>query len=129
MEFVRAFKTSLTPTREVGELGLYLSRGQSVSRSAISIPEEQVAEFCRRHHIHKLSLFGSVVRRDFGPGSDVDVLVEFEPGHAPGLEFFTMESELGLLLGRKVELHTPQFLSTEIRKRALAEAEVRYVAP
>ncbi len=100
-----------------------------MSRSAISVPRDRIGEFCRRHHIRRLSLFGSVVRKDFGPASDVDVLVEFEPGHIPGLDFFTMENELGRLLGSKVELHTPQFLSVEIRKKALTEAEVQYVAP
>lgn len=60
----------------------------------IEIPKERIAEFCRRHHIRKLSLFGSVLREDFGPDSDVDVLVEFEPGQAPGFAFFGMEEEL-----------------------------------
>ncbi len=100
-----------------------------MARCAISIPGVRIGEFCRTHHVRKLSLFGSVVREDFSPASDVDVLVEFEPGHTPGLDFFTMENELSRLLGRRVELHTPRFLSEEIRKRALAEAEVQYVAP
>ncbi len=100
-----------------------------MAHAQITLPQGRIEEFCREHHIHRLSLFGSVVREDFGPGSDVDVLVEFEPGHTPGLDFFTMENELGRLLGRKVELHTPQFLSAEIRERAFAEAEVQYVAP
>ncbi len=100
-----------------------------MARARISLPGDRIRDFCRAHHIRRLSLFGSVVREDFGPASDVDVLVEFEPGHIPGLEFFTMENELGRLLGRKVELQTPQFLSAEIRERALSEAEVQYVAP
>lgn len=100
-----------------------------MARAQITLPQGRIEEFCRKHHIRRLSLFGSVVRGDFGPESDVDVLVEFEPAHIPGLDFFTMENELGLLLGRRVELHTPQFLSAEIRERALAEAEVQYVAP
>jgi uncharacterized protein len=54
----------------------------------ISIDKEKIADFCRRHHIRRLSLFGSVLRDDFGPESDVDVLVEFEPDHIPGLAFF-----------------------------------------
>ncbi len=95
----------------------------------IDVPAEEIAAFCRRNHIHKLSLFGSVVREDFGPTSDVDVLVEFEPGHVPGLRFFALERELGELLGRRVELDTPQFLSSQIRSKVVAEAEVRYVAP
>ena len=90
---------------------------------------EQIAEFCRRHHIRKLALFGSVLRDDFGPESDIDVLVEFEVGHVPGLAFFNMEAELAEILGHKVELHTPQFLSRYFRERVMAEAEVQYVAP
>ena len=95
----------------------------------INTPKGKIAEFCQRHHIRKLAFFGSVLRDDFAAGSDVDVLVEFEPNHIPGLAFFAMENELGRLLGRKVELNTPRFLSAEIRERALAEAEVQYVAP
>ena len=93
------------------------------------MPKDKIAEFCRRHHIRKLALFGSVLRDDFGPGSDLDVLVEFEPDHIPGLEFFSMEAELSRILGRKVDLNTPQFLSRHFRQQALAEAEVQYVAP
>ncbi len=100
-----------------------------MARTQITLPQGRIEEFCHKHHIRRLSLFGSVVRGDFGPGSDVDVLVEFDPAHIPGLDFFTMENELGRLLGRRVELHTPRFLSREIRERALAEAEVQYVAP
>ena len=93
------------------------------------MPKDKIAEFCRRHHIRKLALFGSVLRDDFGPGSDLDILVEFEPDHIPGLEFFSMEAELSRILGRKVDLNTPQFLSPHFRQQALAEAEVQYVAP
>ena len=76
--------------------------------------------FCRRHHVRKLALFGSVLRDDFGPDSDVDVLVEFEPGHVPGLAFFDMEAELSHLIGRQVDLNTPQFLSRYFRDTVLA---------
>lgn len=100
-----------------------------MNRARIDIPQDKLGEICRRHHVRKLALFGSVLRDDFRPDSDVDVLVEFEPGHVPGLEFFDMEAELCRLLGRKVELNTPQFLSKYIREEALAEAEIRYVAP
>jgi predicted nucleotidyltransferase len=96
------------------------------SRAHIGIPKEQIAEFCRRHHIRKLSLFGSVLRDEFGPDSDVDVLVEFEPGHTPGLAFFEMQSELSDLLGRKVDLMTPDFLSRYFRDEVMREAEVQY---
>ena len=92
------------------------------------ISREQIAEFCRKHHIRKLALFGSVLRDDFRPESDIDVLVEFEVGHVPGLVFFSMEAELAEILGHKVELHTPQFLSRYFREKVMAEAEVQYVA-
>lgn len=88
---------------------------------------QKIAEFCRRHHIRKLAFFGSVLRNDFGPESDVDVLVEFEPGHVPGLAFLSMEEELSGILGRKVDLNTPGFLSPYFRERVLSEAEVQYV--
>ena len=93
------------------------------------IPKEKIAAFCRKHHIRKLALFGSVLREDFRYESDVDVLVEFEPGHVPGLAFFSMEEELTEILGHKVELHTPQFLSRHFRDRVMADAEIQYVAP
>jgi predicted nucleotidyltransferase len=94
----------------------------------IDLPRNQGAEFCRRHHIRKLALFGSVQKDDFRPDSDLDVLVEFEPGFVPGLEFFAMVHELSNILRRKVDLNTPGFLSTYFRDQALAEAEVAYIA-
>lgn len=97
-----------------------------MSRARITIDKEQIAEFCRRHHIRKLSLFGSVLREDFGPESDVDVLVEFEEGHTPGLAFFGMEIELAELLGRKVDFLTPEFISPYFRDDVLQSAEVQY---
>ena len=87
-----------------------------------------IAELCRKHHIQKLAFFGSVLRADFGPESDVDVLIEFEPGRTPGLAFFDVEDELSKLLGRKVDLHTPGFLSRYFRDQVMAEAQVQYVA-
>jgi predicted nucleotidyltransferase len=78
------------------------------------------------HHIRRLSLFGSVLRDDFVPASDVDVLVEFEPGHVPGLAFFAMEEELSRIIGRKVDLNTPGFLSPHFRDRIERESEVQY---
>jgi uncharacterized protein len=93
----------------------------------ISVDREKIAEFCRRHHISRLSLFGSVLREDFGPASDVDVLVEFEPGHAPGLAFFSMEEELSQIIGRNVDLNTSGFLSPYFRDRIERESEVQYV--
>ncbi len=93
----------------------------------IAIDRESIADFCRRHHIAKLSLFGSVLRDDFAPESDVDVLVEFEPGHVPGLGLIRMERELSEALdGRRVDLLTPKFINRRIRKRVMDEAEVQY---
>ena len=92
----------------------------------IAIDREHIADFCRRHHIRKLALFGSVLHEDFRPDSDVDVLVEFEPGQRVGFAFFSMQDELSELLGRKVDLNTPGFLSRYFRDEVLAEAEVLY---
>jgi uncharacterized protein len=94
----------------------------------IAVPREQIEEFCRRHHIRRLSLFGSVLRSDFGPESDVDILVEFDPGFVPGLAFFGMEQELSQIIGRKVDLDTPAFPSSYFREEALDTAEDQYVA-
>ncbi len=94
----------------------------------IKIPKNEIAEFCRRHHIRKLALFGSVLRDDFRPESDVDALVEFSPEHVPGfIRFARMELELGVLLGHKVDLNTPLSLSKYFRDQVLAEAQPVYV--
>ena len=95
----------------------------------IQVSPARIAEFCRKHNIRRLAFFGSVLRDDFTPGSDVDILVEFEPDHIPGLAFFAMERELSDILGRKVDLNTPGFLSDYFRDEVLAEAEVLYAAP
>jgi predicted nucleotidyltransferase len=92
----------------------------------IAIDRQAITNFCRRHHIRKLALFGSVLREDFRPESDVDVLVEFEPGQRVGFAFFAMQEELSKLLGRQVDLNTPGFLSRYFRDEVLAEAEVLY---
>ena len=93
------------------------------------IDRSAVRTFCQRHHIARLALFGSALRDDFGPDSDVDVLVEFQPGHVPGLRFVSMERELSALLqGRRVDLVTPKFLNVRIREQVLREAEPLYVA-
>jgi len=94
----------------------------------INVDKQRIAAFCRRHRIRRLALFGSVLREDFDPGSDVDVLVEFEDGQAPGLAFFAMEEELSDILGRKADLNTPGFLSRYFRDDVLAEAENQYAA-
>ena len=93
----------------------------------IPIDSNKIAAFCQHYHIRKLSLFGSVLRKDYHAQSDVDVLVEFEDGHVPGLAFFTMESELSELFGKKVDLSTPGFLSRYFRDEVLAQAMVQYV--
>lgn len=90
---------------------------------------KKIADFCRRHHIRKLSLFGSVLRNDFRPDSDVDVLVEFEPGASVGfLRLAAMELEFSQIIGRRVDLRTPPELSRYFRDEVLREAEVQYVA-
>ena len=94
----------------------------------IEVDPERLAVFCRRHYIRRLSFFGSVLRDDFQNESDIDVLVEFEPGHVPGLAFFQIERELSGFLGRKVDLNTPGFLSRYFRDKVLAEAQVLYAA-
>jgi predicted nucleotidyltransferase len=90
------------------------------------VPQSELAAFCRRHHIRWLALFGSILRQDYGPDSDVDVLVEFEPGHVPGLRFIGMQSELSRLFGRPVDLVTPKFLNSRIRDQVLQSAEVQF---
>ncbi len=95
----------------------------------IEVDRAALAEFCRANHIRKLSLFGSVLREDFGPESDVDVLVEFEPGRVPGYGFIRIQREMSALFGgRKIDLLTPKSINRRIRDRALANAEVQYVA-
>jgi uncharacterized protein len=96
------------------------------SQSQISFPKERIAEFCRKHHIKKLAIFGSMLRDDFRADSDIDVLVEFETGQVPGLAFFAMQEELSTILGRKVDLNTPQCLSRYFRDKVLQEAVVQY---
>ncbi len=93
----------------------------------IGVPQEQVGDFCRRNHIRSLSLFGSVLSEDFGPDSDVDVLVEFDPGHRVGLiRLAGMEIELSRILGRRIDMRTPADLSRYSRQEVLDVAEVQY---
>ncbi len=98
------------------------------STRALQIEPGSLTAFCRRHHISRLALFGSVLQGDTRPDSDVDVLVEFEPGHTPGLAFFDMEAELSSILRRRVDLNTPQFLSPRFRNKVQAEAEILFRA-
>src|SRR3954471_1148353 len=98
-----------------------------MSTARIPIPMDEIADFCRRHHIRRLALFGSVLRDDFSPQSDVDILVEFDPGHVPGFALVNLEDELSALVGRKVDLHTPGSLSKYFRDRVVREAQDQYV--
>jgi len=93
----------------------------------VEIPKKKIENFCKKHHIRKFSLFGSVLRDDFGPDSDMDVLVEFVPGHVVGLlRLAGMEIELSEILGYKVDLRTPAELSRYFRQEVLESAEVQY---
>jgi predicted nucleotidyltransferase len=99
-----------------------------MTQARIKVPQAHIVAFCKRHHIRQLALFGSVLREDFRPDSDIDVLVEFEPGHTPGLiRLAGMESELSELLGgHKIDMNTPMCLSPYFRDEVLAEAKVLY---
>lgn len=109
-------------------MNIDLSEQEPAPTLPINIPKHRIAEFCQRHHIRKLSLSGSVLRDDFRPDSDVDVLVEFEPGKTPGLAIIKMQQELSEMLnGKEVDLRTPQELSRYFRDRVMAEAVVQYV--
>jgi len=94
----------------------------------LNLDRERIAEFCRRHRIRRLALFGSVLRDDFGPDSDVDVLVEFEPGARVGWNFITIQDELADLFGRRVDLLTPGSIRPAYRDEILSSAENVYVA-
>jgi len=98
-------------------------------KAKIAVPREKVAEFCKNHSIRKLALFGSVISDHFSSESDIDVLVEFEPGQVVGLlSMAGMERELSDILGRKVDLRTPSDLSRYFRKEVLESAETQYAA-
>jgi predicted nucleotidyltransferase len=93
----------------------------------IEIPEEEITAFCQRNHIRKLWFFGSVLRDDFTPDSDIDVLVEFEPDARVGfMTLAGMEIELSELLGRKAEIHTVKGLHPYFRDEVMQEAQVQY---
>ncbi len=100
---------------------------QNLTLKNINIPGDKIAHFCRRNHIKKLSFFGSVLRSDFRTDSDVDVLVEFEPEHTPGFfRLHDMEEELSVILGRSVDLRTPEDLSRYFRDEVIAHSMVLY---
>jgi len=110
---------------ELARFGYDLRMSQGLP---IQLPMDRIADFCERHGVARLALFGSVLRDDFTPESDVDVLVEFLPGRTPGLAFFSMQDELSEMIGRQVELNTPKFLSRAFRDEVLLEARPLYVA-
>jgi uncharacterized protein len=96
----------------------------------ITVDQAEVGEFCRRNHIRKLSFFGSVLRDDFSPESDIDLLVEFDPDHIPGyFGLSAMEHELSGLMGRKVDLRTPGEISDYYLDRVLASSQVWHESP
>ena len=98
-----------------------------MSRPRVHFPNNEIERFCKKHHIRKLSLFGSALREAFGPGSDVDLLVDFDPEHIPGLiRLAGMEIELSEILGRKVDMRTVEDLSPYFRREVLDAAQVRY---
>jgi uncharacterized protein len=93
----------------------------------IGVPTDELRALCRRRHIRRLALFGSVLREDFRANSDVDMLVEFAPEHTPGLEIVDIERELSTLFGgRRVDLVNPRYLNRRLKDRVLAEAEELY---
>ena len=96
--------------------------------NSIKIPRERIEMFCRAHGIRRLALFGSVLRDDFRPGSDIDVLIEFQPGVRFGLAFIRLQDELSEIFGHKVDLNTPGSISKYFRQQVLEEAEELYVA-
>jgi predicted nucleotidyltransferase len=122
---IRALVTTVAPSHAKAS-----TIGTKTNVENIIAPRDKIRDFCKRHRIKRLSLFGSVLRNDFGPDSDVDVLVEFEPGHVPGLfALYDMESELSSLFGsRKVDLRTPQELSRYFRANVVKESVVQYEA-
>ena len=98
-----------------------------VKRAQIKIPKKKIEEFCKNHRIRKLSFFGSFLRKDFRPDSDLDILVEFESGQIVGfLKLAGMERELSEILNHKVDLRTPAELSRYFRQEVLDSAEVQY---
>ena len=94
-----------------------------------SMSKDRLVAFCRRHHIRRLSVFGSAIRGQLRPDSDIDLLVEFEPNRTPGLfSIIKMEMELAETLGRKVDLRTPEDLSQYFRDEVMENAELQYQA-
>ena len=96
----------------------------------IRIDQEALAELCRRHYVRRLALFGSVLRDDFGPDNDVDLFVEFEPGHTPGWEIVDIQDDFSRLFGgRRVDIVNPKYLNRYLKDRVLQSAVVQFEAP
>jgi hypothetical protein len=93
---------------------------------SLAVPYDQIADFCQRHHLRRLAFFGSAIRQELRPDSDVDVLVEFAPDHTPGLAFFAMQDELSQILSHPVDLNTAHFISPYFRQQMQVEAQVVY---
>ena len=89
---------------------------------------DQLEALCKTYGVRRLALFGSVIRDDFDDESDVDVLVEFQPGSTIGFAFFSLQESLSQIFGRQVDLSTPGFLSPRIRERVQHEAQRVYEA-
>lgn len=94
----------------------------------IEVPTSQIKQICEKYHINKFALFGSVLREDFTPNSDIDVLVEFQPEYIPGfIKFHQIQEEISQLFGgREIDLVTSKFLNYQIKDRVLAEMKVCY---
>ena len=103
-------------------------RRPAMTKNGIQIPRERIEAFCRAHGIRRLALFGSLLRDDFRPESDIDVLIEFQPGVRVGLAFIRLQDELSEILGHKVDLNTLGSISRYFRDEVLDEAEELYVA-
>lgn len=119
----------------MGECGFLWCRMSAVilvetamEKHGVRIPRDALATICRRHGIQRLSLFGSILRDDFRPESDIAMLVEFKPNERVGLRLFAIEQELSVLLGRKVDLNTRGFLSPDFREDVMRQADVQYDA-
>ena len=98
-----------------------------MTRLALDIPKDLLEEVCRRHYIKRLAMFGSVLREDFGPDSDVDMLVEFEPEHSPGWEIVEIADDLSRLCGgRRVDVVNPKYLNRYLKERVLQTAAVQF---
>ena len=125
LERIRAEFEGESPSRAA--LGGAIVYGMKIN-GVVDVPDSTIVELCERRHIRRMAIFGSALRGELRADSDLDVLVEFEPGHTPGLVFFEIEAELSALFGRKVDLNTPQFLSPRVRERVESEAEVLFAA-